>query len=80
MPDRSFSKEILPNTQSKPPLMQLEAIASKIWKASRICMSTEKNGMLDCARSSNSAKAKAGTNEWEKGGGLHLFPPKNPDP
>jgi len=29
MPEHSFSKEILPNTQSKPPLMQLEAIASR---------------------------------------------------
>jgi len=28
MPDHSFSKEIFPNTQSKPPLTQLEAIAS----------------------------------------------------
>ena len=28
MPDHSFSKEICPNIQSKPPLMQLEAIAS----------------------------------------------------
>jgi len=28
MPDHSFSKEIVPNIQSKPPLMQLEAIAS----------------------------------------------------
>jgi len=28
MPDRSFRKEILPNIQSKPPLTQLEAIAS----------------------------------------------------
>jgi len=27
--DRSFSKEIFPNIQSKPPLMQLEAIASR---------------------------------------------------
>jgi len=28
MSDHSFSKEIFPNVQSKPPLMQLEAIAS----------------------------------------------------
>ena len=28
MSDHSFSKEIFPNIQSKPPLMQLEAIAS----------------------------------------------------
>jgi len=28
MPDHSLSKEIFPNIQSKPPLMQLEAIAS----------------------------------------------------
>jgi len=28
MPDHSFSKEIFPNVQSKPPLTQLEAIAS----------------------------------------------------
>jgi len=28
MPDHSFSKEFFPNIQSKPPLMQLEAIAS----------------------------------------------------
>jgi len=28
MSDHSFSKEIFPNTQSKPPLTQLEAIAS----------------------------------------------------
>ena len=28
MPDYSLSKEIFPNIQSKPPLMQLEAIAS----------------------------------------------------
>ena len=28
MPDHSFSKEIFPNIQSKPPLMQLEAISS----------------------------------------------------
>ena len=28
MPDHSFSKEIFPNIQSKPPLTQLEAIAS----------------------------------------------------
>ena len=29
MPDHSFSKDIFPNIQSKPPLMQLEAIASR---------------------------------------------------
>jgi len=29
MPDRSFRKEIVPNIQSEPPLMQLEAIASR---------------------------------------------------
>ena len=29
MPDHSFSKYIFPNIQSKPPLMQLEAIASR---------------------------------------------------
>jgi len=29
MPDHSFSEEIFPNIQSKPPLMQLEAIASR---------------------------------------------------
>ena len=29
MPDHSFSKEILPNIQSEPPLMQLEAVASR---------------------------------------------------
>jgi len=29
MPDRSFSKEIFPNIQSKPPLVQLEAMASR---------------------------------------------------
>jgi len=29
MPDHSFSKEIFPNIQSKPPLTQLEAIASR---------------------------------------------------
>jgi len=29
MPDRSFSKEIFPNIQSKPPLTQLEAISSR---------------------------------------------------
>ena len=29
MSDHSFSKEIFPNIQSKPPLMQLEAIASR---------------------------------------------------
>jgi len=29
MPDHSFSKEIFPKIQSKPPLMQLEAIASR---------------------------------------------------
>jgi len=29
MPDHFFSKEIFPNIQSKPPLMQLEAIASR---------------------------------------------------
>ena len=28
MPDHSFSKEIVPNIQSKPPLIQLEAISS----------------------------------------------------
>jgi len=28
MPDHSFSKDIVPNIQSKPPLTQLEAIAS----------------------------------------------------
>ena len=28
MPDHSFTKEIFPNIQSKPPLMQLVAIAS----------------------------------------------------
>ena len=28
MPDHSFSKETFPNIQSKPPLVQLEAIAS----------------------------------------------------
>jgi len=28
MPDHSFSKEIFPDLKSKPPLMQLEAIAS----------------------------------------------------
>jgi len=28
MPDHYFSKEIFPNIPSKPPLMQLEAIAS----------------------------------------------------
>jgi len=28
MPDHFFSKEIFPNIKSKPPLMQLEAIAS----------------------------------------------------
>jgi len=28
MPDHSFSKEIFPNIQSKPPLMQYEAISS----------------------------------------------------
>ena len=28
MPDHSFSKDIFPNIQSKPPLMQLEAISS----------------------------------------------------
>jgi len=27
MPDHSFSEEIFPNIQSKPPLMQLEAIS-----------------------------------------------------
>jgi len=27
MPDHSFSKDFFPNIQSKPPLMQLEAIA-----------------------------------------------------
>jgi len=30
MPDHSFSKEIFPNIQSKPLLMQLEAIASHL--------------------------------------------------
>jgi len=29
MPDHSFSKEIFPNIKSKPPLMQLEVIASR---------------------------------------------------
>ena len=29
MPDHSLSKEIFPSIQSKPPLMQLEAIASR---------------------------------------------------
>ena len=29
MPDHSFSKEIFPNIQSKPPLVQLEATASR---------------------------------------------------
>jgi len=29
MPDHSLSKEMFPNSQSKPPLMQLEAIASR---------------------------------------------------
>ena len=29
MPDRSFTKEIFPNIQSKPPLIQLEAISSR---------------------------------------------------
>jgi len=29
MPDHSFSKEFFPNTQSKPPLTQLKAIASR---------------------------------------------------
>jgi len=29
MPDHSFSKDIFNNIQSKPPLMQLEAIASR---------------------------------------------------
>jgi len=29
MPDHSLSKDIFPNIQSKPPLMQLEAIASR---------------------------------------------------
>jgi len=29
MPDHFFSKEIFPNIQSEPPLMQLEAIASR---------------------------------------------------
>jgi len=29
MPDRSFSEEIFPKIQSEPPLMQLEAIASR---------------------------------------------------
>jgi len=29
MPDHSFSKEIFPNIQSKPPLTHLEAIASR---------------------------------------------------
>jgi len=29
VPDHSFSKEIFPNNQSKPPLKQLEAIASR---------------------------------------------------
>ena len=29
MPDHSFSKEIFPNIQPKPPLMQLEAISSR---------------------------------------------------
>ena len=29
MPDHSFSKEIFPNIQSKPPLMQLQAISSR---------------------------------------------------
>ena len=28
MPDHSFSKEIFPNIQSKPPLMKLQAISS----------------------------------------------------
>jgi len=35
MPDYSFSKEIYPNTQSKPPLMKLEVISScpiTIWE------------------------------------------------
>jgi len=31
MPDHSFSKEIFPNVQSKPPLMQLEAHLRKWW-------------------------------------------------
>ena len=30
VPDHSFSKEIFPNIQSKPPLMQLEAVLSRI--------------------------------------------------
>jgi len=29
MPDHSFSKEMFPNTQTKPPLTQLEAISSR---------------------------------------------------
>ena len=28
MPDHSFSKEIVPNVQSKPPLMHIEVISS----------------------------------------------------
>jgi len=30
MPDHSFSKDFFPNIQSKPPLMKLEAIASRL--------------------------------------------------
>jgi len=30
MPDHSFSREIFPNIQSKPPLMQLEAISHQL--------------------------------------------------
>jgi len=29
MPDHSFSKKVFPNTQSKPPLTQLEAICCR---------------------------------------------------
>ena len=45
VPDHSFSKDIFPNSQSKPPLMQLEAIASHpiasyLREDTNICLTT----------------------------------------
>ena len=44
MPDRSFSKEIFPSIQSKPPLTQLEDI--KIWNASRTAVPDSSSRVL----------------------------------
>jgi len=44
MSDHSFSKDIFPNTQSKPPLTQLEAISSRPIKKRQNRMLEWKNG------------------------------------